>query len=156
MRRLLEIAEEQGIEVYYFNFQPALLAVYTYYPDYGYLIGLDGSLVDDKPTLRVVMAHELGHHFTCGITDICSRQTTYSQRLSICFMEREASNWAAHYLMPLDKVIAAVESEGISEYVLSDEFYVPVWFARYRMEMADFRSYANRRFIAAESGADYQ
>ncbi len=61
---LLKFADEQGIIVEYWDFEPPLEAVYWSAPGVPPVIGLSRALFSNRAHFRCVLAEELGHHFT--------------------------------------------------------------------------------------------
>jgi Zn-dependent peptidase ImmA (M78 family) len=162
MSTLMNLADEHGITIDYWDFPDKLWALYMYHPHYGPIIGLADSLRESPALLKVAMGHELGHHFTGGASGIPLAGYTYVNRWKIAKAECKATRWAARYLMPLEEVMQFIQGGCALYRDLAGSFDLPPWFVQYRMEMQDakvalanWRKEVERIGLVAESGNIY-
>lgn len=81
------------------------------------IIAINKKIVDDRKKLSMVLAEELGHHFT-SIGDSSVMFNSYSQRIKLSSGENKALRWATEFLLPLDEIKEAFiryEKYGIEE-----------------------------------------
>lgn len=67
------------------------------------IIVINKSIVDDALKLKIVLAEELGHHFT-SVGDSSVMFNSYTKRIQLDKSEIRALKWATEYLLPLDKL----------------------------------------------------
>jgi len=139
---MYSIAEQQEIEIEWWDFVPPILGVYWAPSDLPPVIFLDKSLETQTRLLRCVMAEELGHHYTLDRDCLCRTYFNYRDRLAVSRAEYRAWKWAAMHLMPLDRMGQAIR-DGITEkWELAEYFEVTEEMVRFRIEMPD----VERRF----------
>lgn len=133
------MADEYGVVVEYWDFQPPLEAVYWAYPGLPPVIGLARSLFENRAHFRCVMAEELGHHFTSVGKAIYGTFFHYRDRLEVSRIEHRAMRWAALHLMPSGKLFKAIRT-GINErWELAEHFEVTEDMVDFRMSLPDVR-----------------
>jgi Zn-dependent peptidase ImmA (M78 family) len=110
MLEMLKLAENEGIEVRWWDFHPSILGLYWQPLNMPPVIGLHKSIEHDTPLLRTVMAEELGHHFTSSGMGLYHTFCHYRQRLDLSRIEYRALRWAAEYLMSNELMDHAVKS----------------------------------------------
>lgn len=133
--KLLELAEQAGIIIEYWEFTPPLIAVYTCLKDIPPVIGLDVSLLNNTRFLRCVLAEELGHHFTTTGDAIPRTYFHYARRLYISKIEHKALRWGANYLIPNHELQKAL-ARGLQEvWELADHFDVTEEFMQFRLKL---------------------
>jgi len=104
MQGMYSVAQQEGIEIEWWNFVPPILGMYWAPSDLPPVIFLDNSLEHNTRLLRCVMAEELGHHFTLDRDCLCRTYFNYRDRLAVSRAEYRALRWAAKYLIPADKL----------------------------------------------------
>lgn len=67
------------------------------------IIGINCNIVNDKMKYSIVLAEELGHHFT-SVGDSSVMFNSYAKRLILDKSEIRALKWATEYLLPLEKL----------------------------------------------------
>ena len=67
------------------------------------IIGINYNIVNDKMKYSIVLAEELGHHFT-SVGDSSVMFNSYSKRLILDKSEIRALKWATEYILPLEKL----------------------------------------------------
>lgn len=67
------------------------------------IIGINCNIVNDKMKYSIVLAEELGHHFT-SVGDSSVMFNSYSKRLILDKSEIRALKWATEYILPLEKL----------------------------------------------------
>lgn len=67
------------------------------------IIVINKSIVYDALKLKIVLAEELGHHFT-SVGDSSVMFNSYTKRIQLDKSEIRALKWATEYLLPLDKL----------------------------------------------------
>lgn len=132
---MLQLAEDEGIIVEYFDFTPPVRGIYCAGQDTPPVIGLDNSLIHDSPLLRCVLAEELGHHFTTVGSFMPRQCYNHSDRLHISKIEFKAMRWAVNYLMPDDDLLDAISSGLYEPWELAEHFNVIEEFARFRLKL---------------------
>ena len=83
MLDMFRIAENEGIEIYWWGFHPSILGLYWapyYLPP---IIGLNREIEHNTPLLRTIMAEELGHHFTSTGLGVYRTFCHYRNRMEI-------------------------------------------------------------------------
>lgn len=131
--RMFKLAEENGVDVLYWNFKKPYEAVYLAFPGCPPVIGLCRSLLNSRAHFRSVFAEELGHHFTSVGTNALKPHFHFVDKLLYSRAEYLAMKWAANYLIPEDALKFAVQKKGLTEiWQLADYFCVDE-------EMIDFR-----------------
>lgn len=131
--QMFVLAEENGIDVLYWNFMKPFEAVYLVVPGCPPVIGLCRSLFNSRAHFRSVFAEELGHHFTSAGTNALKPHFHFTDKLCYSRAEYKALKWAANYLIPEEQLKWAIQKRGITEiWQLADYFCVDE-------EMVDFR-----------------
>ena len=131
MERLLRLVEEQGIIVERCFLYPPIDAFYFYEPGTKPVITI-GKHISDSRLLRVILAHELGHHFT-SVGNTLYEHLCYSDVLRTGKAERIAAKWAAEFLMPEDALVAAISSGLRDHSEIAEHFGVTEELADYRV-----------------------
>jgi Zn-dependent peptidase ImmA (M78 family) len=134
---LLKMANEHGIAIEYWDFQPPLEAVYWTAPGMPPVIGLSRALFSNRAHFRCVLAEELGHHFTSVGQAIPQTSFHYRDRLNVSRAEYRALRWAAQHLIPLDELRKAI-IEGVRErWELAEHFDVTEDMIDFRLQLPD-------------------
>ncbi len=134
---LLKFADEQGIIVEYWDFEPPLEAVYWSAPGVPPVIGLSRALFSNRAHFRCVLAEELGHHFTSVGSAIPQTFFHYRDRLLVSKTEYMALKWAALELIPLDKLYEAVRKGVRERWELAEHFDVTEEMIDFRVQLPD-------------------
>lgn len=140
MDKMMSIAEEQGIVVYYHNFSNFIKGIYWFESNMPPIIGLDKSLRTSPPLLRCVLAEELGHYFTSYGPQVAHEFCNYSARTAISKMEYKALYWAANYLIPENDLLDVVCSGLYEPWEIAEHFNVTEEFAKLRLRIFGARS----------------
>lgn len=124
------VVERQGIAIAWRNLGSLYWGIYMADYDTGSMcIVLHGLLRTDERMLRVVVCHELGHHFrsTGSLVVAASRSGVYH----VCKGENLANDWAVDFLVPGDEFLrVAAENRSLEE--MCDHFYVTEDFIAHR------------------------
>ncbi len=123
---LFALAEDEEILVRFCSLPADLLGAYYSANSNQMVILLHGKIKHNRRLLRCVLAEELGHHFTTSHNLLAFARTGHYER-DKC--ERLAVWWAVQHLMPLDRLIAAVNSGLFFTYELAEHFDVTERFA---------------------------
>ena len=93
--------------------------------------------------MRCVLTEELGHHFTkTGSVLAFARNTPYRYEKN----EQPAIRWAVEYLVPLDKLVAVIDSGVFSNHELAEYFEVTERFMGTSLRLyIEKQLYNNRR-----------
>lgn len=67
------------------------------------VIGINRNIISDKIKYSIVLAEELGHHFT-SVGDSSVMFNSYAKRLQLDKAEIQALKWATEYILPIDKL----------------------------------------------------
>lgn len=119
------LAEENGVNVLYWDFKKPYEAVYLTFPGYPPIIGLCRSLLNSRAHFRSVFAEELGHHFTSARTNALKPCFHYADKLLYSQDEYKAMKWAANYLIPDEELEWVVNKKRLTEvWQLEDYFCV--------------------------------
>jgi Zn-dependent peptidase ImmA (M78 family) len=119
---LFEIAEKENVLVDFVELPWDILGVYYYVEPDPPVILLHKKTEHRRRLLRCVLAEELGHHFTTAFDLIAFARSNkaYMARK----YEKKAILWAVEYLIPLDKLVAAVNSGLFLTHELAEYFDV--------------------------------
>lgn len=131
MERLLVLVEEQGIILERGFLYPPIDAFYFCEPGSKPVITI-GKHISDARQLRVILAHELGHHFT-SVGDTVHRHLCYSDALTTSKAERAATKWAAEFLLPQSEVLLTIGTGLQTCSEIADHFGVTEELAEYRV-----------------------
>jgi len=137
MQQMFELAEREGINVRWWNFEPPIRGMYWAPQKAPPIIFLSNSLEGNTRLLRCVMAEELGHHFTLEHECLCDTYYNYRDRLAVSRAEFRALRWAAQYLIPIDKFAQAVRNGVTEQWQLAETFDVIEDIVVYRLAMPD-------------------
>jgi len=126
--QLFNLAKSEGIIVDFYEFpSPILLGAYYCRSNEPPVILLHKKIERHFRLLRCIFAEELGHHFTTAF-DLMA-----FARSDKCYIARKyekiAIFWAVEYLMPLDKLIEAINSGLFLTYEIAEHFEVTKRFA---------------------------
>ena len=119
---LFRIANEQGILVEFCEFPPNGLGFYsrTYTPP---VILLSKLLKKNRLLLRVILAEELGHHFTGAVISGACSNITSTQQLKNK-IEKKALWWAACQLVPFDNLVATLNENDFLLHELAENLNI--------------------------------
>ena len=135
---LLDLTDELGIDVEFWDFEPPLEAVYFSVPGAPPTIGLSNRLLRDPTLFRCVLAEEIGHHFTTVGDALPKTYFHYAQGLTVSRAEYRAWRWAAQYLIPLPMLKECLHN-GINEvWELADYFDVTEQMMKFRLSLPEF------------------
>ncbi|MBA4543962.1 MULTISPECIES: ImmA/IrrE family metallo-endopeptidase [Thermoactinomyces] len=136
---LFNIANQEGIEIWYKELDPPLEAIYLNSLNRPPLIVFANRIVHNDPYFRCIFAEELGHHFTsCGIA-VCHQRLNNRKAIEIGRIEFRAMRWAAEFLIPFKKLIRAY-SKGITTFhELADYFQVTEEMVQFRFKLLNIR-----------------
>ena len=134
---LFHIADKQGIEVEFWNFEPPLEGVYLAHYELPPYIGIDYSLRSDKVRLRCILAEELGHHFTSAGSAIPSDLYLFRDRLWTSRIEYRAMKWAAEHLLPRTKMLNAFHMGLYQPWEIAEYYGVTNDMVSFRMQLPD-------------------
>jgi len=126
--QLYSLAKSEGIIVGFYEFpSPVLLGAYYHRSNNPPVILLHKKIEHRRRLLRCIFAEELGHHFTASF-DLMAFARTDKKYIARKY-EKLAIFWAVQYLMPLDKLIEAVNSGLFLTHELAEYFNVTERFA---------------------------
>lgn len=125
---LWSIVEREGIAVEWSSVVP-VPALYLRKPDWSSpVIVLRADVECRERTLRTLLAHELGHHFTAAGDWIRFRCV---DGFSVARVERLANIWAARFLLPAD----LLESNARAGTDPAEENLVEPWLVDFAVKM---------------------
>lgn len=123
---LYTLIDQQGIAFDRYKFNDEVLGVYWRSPRLRHpVIVMDASLCPDTSLYRTVLAHELGHHFTASGNTFHAFQ--YREHIMICRDEWRANAWAADFLIPTCRLMAANKAGLFLPHELAEHFRVAEW-----------------------------
>lgn len=120
---LYRVLQEQGIALDWHPLPDDILGMYRRSPRLRCpVIILNSRIQPDSPLYRVVLAHELGHHFTSRggsvrVFAVGYNETNYRE-------EWRANAWAANFLIPTVDLADAYHRGVLSSPELADYFHV--------------------------------
>lgn len=118
IEKIYKIIEKENIKLEILDSLPNHIEGMYLRDDDSYpIIVINKKIVDDRKRLNIVLAEELGHHFT-SIGDSSVMFNSYSQRIKLSRGENKALRWATEFLLPLDEIKEAFiryEKYGIEE-----------------------------------------
>lgn len=132
MDDLLQLAADQGIIIERSYLYPPIDAFYFCEPGARPVITI-GTHIQDPRLLRVVLAHEIGHHFTTVGNRLPNRHFCYSDALTTSKAERTATKWAAEFLLPQSALLAAIGAGAQDSCAIAEHFGVTEELAEYRV-----------------------
>lgn len=135
MKDLYTIARDHGVVIERWPLTPPLEAVYIKEPCLPPIIAMSSFIAEDSPKYRTVLAHELGHHFTTAGDVLPCKMYSYEDRLDQTRAEHRANKWAAEYLIPWDKLAAALRAGIVESWEIAEHFGVTEEMADYRVRM---------------------
>lgn len=136
MQQMFNIAEREGINIRWCNFEPPIRGMYWDPIVKRPAIFLDKSLEHNNRLLRCVMAEELGHHFTLDRDCLTRTYFNYRDRLAVSRAEHRAWKWAAEYLVPMDRLVQAARSGVVEKWELADYFDVTEEMVEFRLGLS--------------------
>lgn len=92
------------------------------------IIALNTLVCESECLENVVLAEELGHHFTAELGDANRLCQHFKGRLKIDKVEMAALKWSGDFLMPVDRIIEAVNAHYDTLELLADYFMVTTQF----------------------------
>jgi Zn-dependent peptidase ImmA (M78 family) len=134
---LFKVASQKGITVQPFHtddLDSEIEGCYMVYKRRPFIFYL-ASLEKDIPRLRCVLAEEIGHHLSNFGKGIVETHFSYRDRLYVVKEENKALRWAVDYLLPIDKVLAAIRSGLKYLWELAEYFCVTEEMVRLRLEI---------------------
>lgn len=146
---IIDFAQKFNISFEYWDFKYPLFAVYWRMGDKA-VIGLSKELKSyHTAARRCIIAEELGHHFTSAGPAINCSEACFHKRLVYARSEYQAQKWAAHFLLPLDRILNAYSFMGIRQLWEMAEFLdVTVEMLKFRLKLPDvyLNTYINRQY----------
>jgi len=117
------------------------------YPLNGIYISCDGlhtimlanAIKDNDPLRNVVLAEEIGHHFTLASNNLPQEHWNRLNRMNFSKEEALALRWAAKYLMPLKDIKKANMKDVTSIPALAEYFDVTSSFVLYWLSLPDIQ-----------------
>ena len=123
LSNLLEMVEEEGIHLEWWDFKEPISAVYLEMEGVK-VIGLRRNIDRSKKEFKCALAEELGHYFT-GSTYSDRKPENYREEIEISRKEYRAMKWKVFYLIPEEEFLEAVR-KGITEvWQLAEYFDLP-------------------------------
>lgn len=104
LEKLYKLIEKENIKLEILNSLPdhidgMYLKSESSYP----IIVINKKIENDSMKFKIVLAEELGHHFT-SVGDSRVMFNSYTRRLQLDKSEITALKWATEYLLPIDKL----------------------------------------------------
>ena len=147
---LFQLAEYEGIAIEWRDMHH-VQGIYTYTPEAkAPVIALSTTLHTKERTLRCVLAHELGHHFTTAGNHIITASKTTS--VYATKNELRATKWAVNLLIPTDIFLECIKN-NMNAYELCNYFYVLPEFIYVKSELV--KNNKNLADIVSELNASY-
>jgi len=112
LSNLLEIVEEEGIHLEWWDFVEPISAIYVEIGDCK-VIGLKNDIDRSSRKLKCTLAEELGHYFT-GTTYNDKKPENYGEKIEVARREYRAKKWQVFLLIPEEKFLEALNN-GISQ-----------------------------------------
>lgn len=134
--KLLKECENEGITVAYDNLEQPVNGFYLRDGSSKTII-LAERLKDNLPLRNVVLAEELGHHYTLPKNNVCCKYWSRLDRANFDKFEGRAIRWAAYKLIPHDAIVQAVQ-DGINTLpALAERWCVTPGMVLLRLSMPD-------------------
>ena len=104
LEKLYKLIEKENIKLEILNSLPdhidgMYLKSESSYP----IIVINKKIENDSMKFKIVLAEELGHHFT-SVGDSRVMFNSYTRRLQLDKAEIKALKWATEYILPIDKL----------------------------------------------------
>lgn len=133
---MLDLCYREGIVLSVENFKPPLNGIYISC-DGLHAIILANRILDNIPLRNVVLAEELGHHFTLAGNNLPAEHWNRLNRCNYSKDEARAIRWAAIHLIPVHELMQASRDDIITVPKLAEYFQVTPSFVVYRMSLPD-------------------
>lgn len=143
MKKLIRIAERQGIEIVEYDLGTEILGIYIRTLGSPPVIGLHIKLPYSSSLTRCILSEELGHHFTMT-GNVIYQHAKYGDRIQVGKIEKLALRWAGKLLIPDEDLYKALKHGQPSIYELAQIFNVTEDFARTRLQIFKEEEYALR------------
>lgn len=120
----------------WWDFPPPLEAIYWSRPDLPPIIGLSYTLQEGAEAYaRCILAEEMGHYFTTAYNPLPHVFFTSKDIREINRLEWQARKWAALYLIPEDRLRAALKHGAPPKTELAALFRVTEKMLAFRLEL---------------------
>lgn len=118
------------------------------YPLNGIYVSCDGlhtimlanAIKDNHPLRNVVLAEEIGHHFTLAGNNLPKEHWNRLDRMNFTKDEARAIRWAAKYIMPIKKIHQSYVDGICTISSLAEYFEVTHNFVIFRMTLPDIQN----------------
>ncbi len=138
MDKLIKILEIENIKLIFLDLPTYLKGIFVSSNKEKFII-LSNTLPDNQH-LRVTLAHELGHYFTCLGDCVSLSCTTHTCRFFATLNEAKADRWAAKFLIPREELLECMRKE-MPFYELVQYFQVTPELLKIRVGMSDVSTY---------------
>jgi len=125
---LFSLAEKENILVEFYNLPGDILGAYYHTQNKPSIILLHKKIEHSRRLLRCIFAEELGHHFRPTL-DVNSLAFARTKKCVNAKYEKLAIFWAVEYLMPIDRLIEAVNSGFFLTHDIAEFFDITERFA---------------------------
>ena len=137
---MLDLCYREGIVLSIEDFKPPLNGIYISC-DNLHAILLSSRILDNLPLRNVVLAEEIGHHFTLSGNNLPTEHWNRLHRCNYSKDEARALRWAAIHLIPSHELLQA-SCDGMTTLpVLAEYFQVTPSFVAYRMSLPDVQCF---------------
>lgn len=135
---MLELCDSENIIFSYEDFQLPLNGIYISC-DGMHTIMLSNRIKDNHPLRNVILAEEIGHHFTLVGSNIPHEHWNRLNRINFTKDESRAIRWAANYIMPKEKLISVINHDNLLIPEIAEYFEVTYEFTIYRLSLSDIQ-----------------
>lgn len=143
---MLDLCDAEHIIFLYEALEDKLNGIYITCDGMSTII-LSNRIKDNHPLRNIVLAEELGHHFTLIGCNIPKEHWNRLDRMNFTKNEFRAIRWAAKYLIPIADLYAA-HADGITTIPeLAEYFSVTPNFVRFRMTLPDIQTWKYQEVI---------
>ncbi|WP_202707630.1 ImmA/IrrE family metallo-endopeptidase [Sporosalibacterium faouarense] len=134
LKILFDLCDEQGIIIDYGNLPNNVLGMYVKNMDMPAIIGIDRSIENNEEQLLIVLAEELGHHFTTT-GEFVGPFFHYRDRLKLNKAELMAMKWAVRFLIPIQQLKDVLSAGSCSFSDIANKLQVPTEILYKRLEL---------------------
>lgn len=109
LKQLYDIADVENITINYFPLVDPIFGVYFSSKETGPIIGINSKIQNDEDQLMIVLAEELGHHFT-SVGDFVGPLYHIANRIHLSKIEEDALRWTCDTLVPTEELISCIKN----------------------------------------------
>jgi len=123
LKLLFDIADAEHITINYYPLDKPTFGVYYSSKETGPIIGISTKIENDEDQLMLVLAEELGHHFT-SVGESVGPYYHHADRVNLDKVEEAALRWACDTLVPTEELISCIKNSTDTLHDVSKRLHV--------------------------------